>query len=175
MPDAALVRERGGQRVDDLEATVAHVAEAPQAVGEDFVHRLGRALDEFQAELPDDAPDVGLRTLGDVSVVEREDQRTKAEVDEPAQRVGAVLAAAEQHHRIVAAARLGLDRFDFPAQFVERAEVRACLFALAVVFAADAADSGVVDMRVRVLRGQPAARAVARRRVDCGLGARADR
>jgi hypothetical protein len=84
------------QRVDRLEAAVADVAVPFERVAEDRCHRLGGGELVVDAERGNAPADVLLGPVGDEPVVEREGVDVEPHLDELEERVGRVLAAAEQ-------------------------------------------------------------------------------
>ena len=90
-------------KIDRLEAAVADVRVALQAVDEDLVHARSGDEPVIDAEGIHGAPDVRLGTVGDEPVVEGHRQDSWSDACELEKRVGAVLAAAQEQQAVVAA------------------------------------------------------------------------
>ena len=80
---------------------------AVERVAEDGGHRLGRCELVVDAEIVDRSADVRLCFVGDVAVVERQRVDLEPELDQLIQRVGRILAAAEQCDAVVFARAIG--------------------------------------------------------------------
>ena len=160
--DAPRAGEAHAERVDGLEAAVADVRVPPQAVGEDRVH-VGRLRHvELDPEVGAGGARVLERRLGDVAVVQREDERAHAELaHEPVQHVGAVLAAARQDDAVLRSSCPDLPDLaeDLP-EILRRPEVAGHLRPVARVGAAVGALARVVEPGAGVARGEAAGAAV---------------
>ena len=171
VPDPAFPRRAGGERVDRLEATVADVREALEAVDEDLVHVRRAAEHVIDAEALHDALDVRLRLIGDDSrCPASKTSGVKPSPHELVEHVRAVLAAAQQHEAVVVAGARRLHVGDDALQVVRRLEVRFRLLREAVVAAADVADASGVQRRARH-GGRESAACRSRRRGSPAAGA----
>ena len=167
--DALVARGLEPQGVDRLEAAVADVGVALQAVDEDGVHARRGHEAVLDAQGLGDPSDVGLGLVRQEAVVEGRRQDARRQLGHAAERVGAVLAAGKKHQAVEAAGPARAAALDQSPQLVHGAEVSGGLLLVDGVVAADAADPRFVDLHLGIIGAQPAlaaARRRGRRRLD---------